>query len=111
MDIGGSTVSVQVGTGRILVMAENRTFNQSLKGGGRGTTAINYAVDQKYGGSAYGFQGGSTYKPFTLMNWLQNGHGLEDVLNATPNPEPRPVALQRQLRTGRMGWQVRPLHQ
>jgi membrane peptidoglycan carboxypeptidase len=86
MDIGGSTVSVQVGTGRILVMAENRTFNQSLKGGGRGTTAINYAVDEKYGGSAYGFQGGSTYKPFTLMNWLQNGHGLEDVLDATPNP-------------------------
>ncbi|HEX4057662.1 MAG TPA: transglycosylase domain-containing protein [Galbitalea sp.] len=86
MDIGGSTVSVQVGTGRILVMAENRTFNQSLKGGGRGTTAINYAVDQKYGGSAYGFQGGSTYKPFTLINWLQHGHGLEDVLNATPDP-------------------------
>jgi membrane peptidoglycan carboxypeptidase len=86
MDIGGSTVSVQVGTGRILVMAENRTFNQSLKGGSRGTTAINYAVDQKYGGSAYGFQGGSTYKPFTLINWLQHGHGLEDVLNATPDP-------------------------
>ncbi len=86
MDIGGSTVSVEVGTGRILVMAENRTFNESLNGGGAGTTAINYAVDEKYGGSAYGFQGGSTYKPFTLMNWLQHGHGLNDVVDATPNP-------------------------
>jgi membrane peptidoglycan carboxypeptidase len=86
MDIGGAIDSVEVGTGRIIVMAENRTFNQSLKGGGRGTTAINYSVDEKYGGSAYGFQGGSTYKPFTLMNWLQSGHGLEDVLDATPNP-------------------------
>ena len=85
MDIGGSTVSVEVGTGRILVMAENRSFNQSLKAPA-GTTAINYAVDAKDGGSTYGFQGGSTYKPFTLMNWLQHGHGLEDVVDATPNP-------------------------
>jgi membrane peptidoglycan carboxypeptidase len=86
MDIGGATVSVQVGTGRILDMVQNKTFNESLKGGGAGTTAINYAVDKKNGGSAFGFQGGSTYKPFTLMNWLQTGHGLLDVVDATPNP-------------------------
>ncbi len=85
MDIGGSSVSVEVGTGRILVMAENRSFNQSLNAP-KGTTAINYAVDSKDGGSTYGFQGGSTYKPFTLMNWLQHGHGLLDVVDATPNP-------------------------
>lgn len=85
MDIGGSSVSVEVGTGRILVMAENRSFNQSLNAP-KGTTAINYAVDAKDGGSTYGFQGGSTYKPFTLMNWLQHGHGLLDVVDATPNP-------------------------
>jgi membrane peptidoglycan carboxypeptidase len=85
MDIGGSTVSVQVGTGRILVMAENRSFNQSAKAP-KGTTAINYAVDSKDGGSTFGFQGGSTYKPFTLMNWLQTGHGLKDVVDSTPNP-------------------------
>jgi membrane peptidoglycan carboxypeptidase len=86
MDIGGSSVSVEVGTGHIIVMTENRTFNESKAGGGAGTTAVNYAVDQKNGGSAYGFQGGSTYKPFTLMNWLQHGHGLNDVVDATPNP-------------------------
>jgi len=85
MDVGGATVSVQVGTGRILDMVQNRPFNETLKGAA-GTTAINYAVDEKNGGSAYGFQGGSTYKPFTLMNWLQNGHGLQDVVDATPNP-------------------------
>jgi membrane peptidoglycan carboxypeptidase len=86
MDIGGATDSVEVGTGRILVMVENRTFNESQTGGGPGTTAINYNVDKKNGGSAFGFQGGSTYKPFTLMNWLQHGHGLNDVVDATPNP-------------------------
>ncbi len=85
MDIGGATTSVEVGTGRILVMVENRAFNESTTKKD-GTTAINYAVDQKNGGSAYGFQGGSTYKPFTLMNWLQHGHGLNDLVDATPNP-------------------------
>ena len=85
MDIGAATTSVQVGTGRILVMVENRPFNESTTKVA-GTTAINYAVDQKNGGSAYGFQGGSTYKPFTLMNWLQSGHGLSDVVDATPDP-------------------------
>jgi membrane peptidoglycan carboxypeptidase len=85
MDIGGATTSVEVGTGRILVMVENRKFNESTTKVA-GTTAINYAVDQKNGGSAYGFQGGSTYKPFTLMNWLQHGHGLNDIVDATPNP-------------------------
>jgi membrane peptidoglycan carboxypeptidase len=86
MDIGGATDSVQVGTGRILVMVENRTFSETASGGGAGTTAINYNVDSQNGGSAYGFQGASTYKPFTLMTWLQDGHGLQDVLDATPNP-------------------------
>jgi membrane peptidoglycan carboxypeptidase len=86
MDIGGATSSVEVGTGRILVMVQNRAFNESKTGGGAGTTAINYNVDQKNGGSAYGFQGGSTYKPFTLINWLQHGHGLNDIVDATPNP-------------------------
>ncbi|HMH57756.1 MAG TPA: transglycosylase domain-containing protein [Galbitalea sp.] len=86
MDIGGATDSVEVGTGRILVMVENRAFNESATGGGPGTTAINYNVDSQNDGSSYGFQGASTYKPFTLMSWLQDGHGLKDVLNATPNP-------------------------
>ena len=67
-------------------MVQNKKFNESRAGGGPGTTAINYAVDQKNGGSTYGFQGGSTYKPFTLINWLQHGHGLNDVVDATPNP-------------------------
>jgi membrane peptidoglycan carboxypeptidase len=85
MDIGGATDSVEVGTGRILVMVENRTFNETASAV-PGTTAINYNVDSQNDGSSYGFQGASTYKPFTLMTWLQDGHGLKDVLNATPNP-------------------------
>ncbi|MDQ1544158.1 MAG: hypothetical protein QOK08_1796, partial [Actinomycetota bacterium] len=28
-----------------------------------------------------GFQGGSTYKAFTLIDWLKNGHGLNEYVN------------------------------
>jgi membrane peptidoglycan carboxypeptidase len=84
MNIGSSTVSVEVGTGRILVMVQNKSFNETAGGGGATATAVNYSVDKANGGSAYGFQGGSTYKPFTLMNWLQSGHGLNEIVDATP---------------------------
>jgi membrane peptidoglycan carboxypeptidase len=80
--LGASAVSIQPGTGRILVMTQNKAFDNSGPGGGPTTTAINYNTDQNYGGSS-GFQTGSTYKIFTLADWLQNGHGLNDVVNGT----------------------------
>jgi membrane peptidoglycan carboxypeptidase len=83
MDIGGGITSVEVGTGRILDMVQNKAYS-ALGNSGPGTTPQNYNVDRKYGGSAYGFQGASTYKPFTLMNWLQHGHGLNEIVSATP---------------------------
>ena len=38
---------------------------------------MNYATDKEYGGSS-GFQTGSTYKVFTLAQWLTNGFKLGD---------------------------------
>ncbi|MET0990527.1 MAG: transglycosylase domain-containing protein [Glaciihabitans sp.] len=84
--LGSSTVSVEVGTGRILVMAQNKDFNNTQEGGGPTTTAVNYSTDVDYGGSS-GFQPGSTYKTFTLLNWLQNGHGLNEVVNGNGRTE------------------------
>jgi membrane peptidoglycan carboxypeptidase len=81
LELGASAVSVQPGTGRILTMAQNKTFNNSAAGGGAGTTSVNYNTDRQNGGSR-GFQVGSTYKVFTLINWLENGHGLNEVVNA-----------------------------
>jgi membrane peptidoglycan carboxypeptidase len=78
--LGSATTSVQVGTGRILVMTENKLYNP-LKGGGRRSTSVNFATDEAYGGST-GFQPGSTYKVFTLLNWLQNDHGLNETFDA-----------------------------
>jgi membrane peptidoglycan carboxypeptidase len=78
--LGASAVSVQPGTGRILTMAQNTRFDNTAAGGGPGTTSVNYNTDRPYGGSR-GFQIGSTYKVFTLINWLQSGHGLNEVVD------------------------------
>jgi membrane peptidoglycan carboxypeptidase len=74
--IGSATVSVQVGTGRILAMTENRIFDQT-QDPPLGHTSVNYSSDRAYGGSS-GFQTGSTYKIFTLAQWLTNGYHLGD---------------------------------
>ena len=80
--LGASAVSVQPGTGRILVMSQNKAFDNSALGSGRSTTAVNFSTDRAYGGSS-GFSTGSTYKLFTLTDWLQNGHGLNEYVNGS----------------------------
>ncbi len=76
-NLGSATSTVQAGTGRILVMTENKTFNDTLEGGGPTTSAVNYNTSFDYGGST-GFQSGSTYKVFTLLDWLAKGKGLSE---------------------------------
>lgn len=87
--LGASAVSVQPGTGRILIMAQNKDFNNSGIGGGTTATAVNYNTDKAYGGSS-GFATGSTYKIFTLTDWLQNGHGLNEIVNGSVRAFPMP---------------------
>ncbi|WP_162850783.1 transglycosylase domain-containing protein [Amnibacterium kyonggiense] len=78
--IGSSATSVQVGTGRILDMVQNKTFSQS--GGSSTATGVNFNANEVLGDSI-GFQPGSTYKLFTLLDWLETGHTLNDVVNGT----------------------------
>ncbi|MGA1113705.1 MAG: transglycosylase domain-containing protein [Aquiluna sp.] len=73
---GTASVSVETGTGRIVAMAQNRTFDQS-ENPPPGSTSVNYNTDRDYGGSS-GFQPGSTYKVFTLAEWLEQGYSLGD---------------------------------
>ncbi|NYF09256.1 membrane peptidoglycan carboxypeptidase [Leifsonia sp. AK011] len=80
--LGAATTSVEVGSGRVLTMAENKTFDDSSAGGGAGTSAVNYNTSYAYGGSS-GFQSGSTYKLFTLVAWLQAGHKLSDTVDGS----------------------------
>ncbi len=81
--LGGALNSVEASTGRILTMAQNKDYDQSLQTPPT-ATSINYSVDKEYGGSI-GFQVGSTYKVFTLLDWLKAGHGLNESVNGTPH--------------------------
>ncbi|WP_247597304.1 transglycosylase domain-containing protein [Leifsonia sp. PS1209] len=82
VQLGASLVGVQPGTGRVLYMAQNKHYSQDpdvLMD--PAYTSVNYSTDLDYGGSN-GFQVGSTYKVFTLAEWLKQGHSLYESVNA-----------------------------
>ena len=61
---------VQPGTGQVKAIAVSTKYGNDPK---KGENSIDYAVDQKYGGSRYGFQAGSTFKLFVLAAALKEG--------------------------------------
>ncbi len=75
---------VEPGTGKVLAMAQNRIYN-GAQNSGPGETAVNFNTDNKYG-SASGFAPGSTFKPFTLLEWFKQGHGLAEYVDGTVRP-------------------------
>ena len=77
--LGAASVSVEVGTGRVIAMSENRFYDQTASGV-QGHSSVNFATDKNYGGSS-GFQTGSAYKVFTLATWLQQGKRLGDKVD------------------------------
>jgi membrane peptidoglycan carboxypeptidase len=82
-DMGSVISSVQVGTGRVLAMTQNKDYSQdqATLDSGANFSAINYNTDNAYGGSN-GFQPGSTYKVFTLGEWLKEGHSLNERVDS-----------------------------
>ncbi|WP_141692882.1 transglycosylase domain-containing protein [Leifsonia xyli] len=81
LDLGSSQVSVEVGTGRVVTMVQNRPYDNTSSPAA-GTTAVNYNADYAYGGSE-GFQTGSSYKAFDLLEWLHEGHSLYQTVSGT----------------------------
>lgn len=81
VDVGGSNVTVEPGTGRIMSMVQNTSYTQG-DNAAAGSTAVNYSADSGYGNSG-GFQTGSTYKVFTLAEWLATGHTLSESVSTT----------------------------
>lgn len=82
LKLGAVAVSVGVGTGNIITMAQNKTFDDALEPEKpKVTTAVNFASDIEHGGSQ-GFQPGSTYKPYVLLAFLDAGNGLNESFNA-----------------------------
>jgi membrane peptidoglycan carboxypeptidase len=84
-DVGSVISSVQVGTGRVLAMAQNKDYSQDpeVLATGDNWTSVNYNTDFNAGGSS-GFQPGSTYKVFTLAEWLNTGHSLSERVDSAP---------------------------
>jgi membrane peptidoglycan carboxypeptidase len=85
-DVGGVITSVGVGTGRVLAMAQNKDYSQDPADTGANFTGVNYNTDLDQGGSN-GFQTGSTYKMFTLAEWLTQGNSLADSVSAWERDE------------------------
>ncbi|GGK93090.1 membrane peptidoglycan carboxypeptidase [Curtobacterium luteum] len=79
--LGATFDSVEASTGRVLTMAQNTAYDRSA-GAPRGSTSLNYAVDEALG-DARGFQPGSTYKLFTLLAWLEAGRSPDTVVDGT----------------------------
>src|SRR6202000_3222883 len=61
-------VLIQPGTGKVLAIAEDRTYGTS----GGNETEVDYAVNSPYGGGQ-GIQTGSSSKLFTLITALEAG--------------------------------------
>ncbi|TFB90629.1 PASTA domain-containing protein [Cryobacterium algoricola] len=82
-DVGGVIVSVGVGTGKVLAMTQNKEYSQdpNVPITGSNLTGINYNTNVDQGGS-HGFQPGSTYKVFTLAEWLTEGHSLNERVDS-----------------------------
>ncbi|MFI9119496.1 transglycosylase domain-containing protein [Streptomyces bikiniensis] len=68
--VAASVVQVQPGTGKILSMGQSRPYGLDPK---KHETTLNLGVANRMGGSTYGFQVGSTFKPFTAAAALEKG--------------------------------------
>ncbi|WP_309131517.1 transglycosylase domain-containing protein [Brevibacterium sp.] len=77
---GHTSVTVEPGTGRVIAMAQNRDYSAG-EAEDSSQTQINYNVGRSLNG-ANGFQVGSTWKPFVLAQWLKEGHGLNETVDA-----------------------------
>lgn len=87
---GAALVTIQPGSGRILAMAQNTVF---LPQAGKFDTQLNFNVDSRDTNGndlngAGGFQPGSTMKPFTFAEWLNEGKPLNAEVDASRRTYP-----------------------
>ncbi|NGN69873.1 penicillin-binding protein, partial [Streptomyces sp. A7024] len=64
---------VEPGTGKIRAMGQSRPYGFSVK---KNETQQNLSVEKSMGGSYYGYQVGSTFKPFTAAAALEQGTSI-----------------------------------
>ena len=102
-NLGAASTVLEPGTGKVLAMAQATDFAASQ---------LNLNVDQRYGGSQYGYQFGSTAKTFALVTALESGMPLDATVDA-PSASPddahifRNSEMHDECRTGPQGWEVK----
>lgn len=84
LELGGAVTMLEVGTGRVLAMAQNKDY-ANVDDAPYTATGINYNVDSQYGGGG-GFQPGSGYKIFTLAAWIEAGYSVNTSLDTARHP-------------------------
>ena len=78
---GASAVTVEPGTGKVRAMVQNKIFDDAFEPDNPAiSSAVNFNTNYDYGNST-GFPAGSTYKLFTLTQWLITNHGVNEVVN------------------------------
>lgn len=81
---GAAAVTVEPGTGKVRAMVQNKFFDDAFEPADPVTsTAVNFNTSYSYGNST-GFQPGSIYKLFTLVQWLITNHGVNEVIDGSP---------------------------
>lgn len=71
--VGGGLAVVQPGTGKVLAMAQNRTYGNEKEGSGEKATYLNFATSK--------FQTGSAFKPMTAVSLLENGWDFDSTFD------------------------------
>lgn len=85
-DMGTASVAIEPGTGKVLAMAQNKKYSQTPEQlEDPAYSPLNLSTDHDAGGSN-GFQPGSTYKVFTLAEWIKQGHPLEENFDGRDRP-------------------------
>ncbi len=79
--VASAEAVVQPGTGQVKAIAVSTKYGDNSK---LGENSIDYAVDEAYGGSTYGFHAGSTFKLFVLAAALKEGIPLGTAIHAPP---------------------------
>lgn len=79
--------SIEPGTGKILAMVQNTNYGRA-SAEDPNATEVNLNVGADRGGGQ-GFQSGSTFKVFTLIEWLRTGHSVWDEIDADVDEFPK----------------------
>lgn len=73
--------SVTPGTGEITSMVQNTNYGTATAEDPNATTVnLNVGTDR---GGGYGFQSGSTFKVYTLIEWIRSGRSVQEQVNAS----------------------------